>query len=56
MASEHVGKQEELGFECHDCSKVYAPGADMSACVNVGHYVGPLIDCALPVGSPVPHD
>jgi len=38
MASEHVGKQEDLGFECHDCGEVYAPGADMSACINDGHY------------------
>lgn len=56
MASEHGGKPKELGFEYHDCSEVHAPGADMPACVNDGHYVGPLIDCALPFASPVHQD
>jgi hypothetical protein len=56
MASEHMGKQEDLGFECQDCGEVYAPGADMAACVNDGHYGGPLVDSALPFASPVHQD
>ena len=56
MTSEHVGKQKRLGFECHDCSAGYAPGARVCVRAADGHYMGPLVDCALPFASPVHHD
>ena len=53
MANANSDQQEGPGYECHDCGEVYAPGADTSACVNDGHYVGPLVECALPYARPV---
>jgi hypothetical protein len=45
--------REDLGYECHDCGERYAPGADISPCANDGHYVGPLVECAIPVAKPL---
>ena len=53
MTMSDASEQEvDLGYECHDCGEVYAPGANTSACVDQGHYVGPLASCALPVAKP----
>ena len=35
----------DLGFECHDCGEVFAPGVSTAPCVGQGHYVGPILDC-----------
>jgi hypothetical protein len=46
----------DLGYECHDCGEVYAPGASFEACTNDGHYVGKLQACALPFVTPASND
>jgi hypothetical protein len=38
-----------LEYECHDCGELYAPGVDISRCANASHYVGRLVDCAVPI-------
>jgi hypothetical protein len=48
-----IQKEElDLGYECHDCGEIYAPGASFNACTNAGHYVGKIETCALPFITP----
>lgn len=46
----------DLGYECHDCGEVFAPGASFEACTTDGHYVGKIQACALPITTPVSND
>lgn len=46
----------DLGYECHDCGEIYAPGASYQACIDDGHYVGKIEACALPFITPAKQD
>ncbi|MDA0797324.1 MAG: hypothetical protein O2826_03735 [Chloroflexi bacterium] len=59
MPDAHSTAHEEdndLGYECHDCGEVYAPGASFKACTDDGHYVGKIQACALPIAAPASND
>jgi hypothetical protein len=55
-SEENPGLGPSLGYECHDCGEIFAPGSSTADCVEQGHYVGPIQACALPSIAPVSND